>query len=112
VNELASDTALTPAARTKLGVCQYLLGRFKAASDTLAGADGGAMALFYSARCGLELGDYQGAIQKYEQAKTSGYDADQCLLGIAEAHRYAGNLQEAMSILDNMFGPIEQTADY
>ncbi len=112
VNELEQDAALTPAARTKLGVCFYLLGKFKLASATLDNADGGAMALFYAARSALELGDYQGAIEKYEQAKKSGYDADLCRLGIAEAHRYRGNLQESMNILDNMFGPIEQTADY
>ncbi len=112
VNELEQETTATPAARTKLGVCQYLLGRFKQASATLANADGGAMALFYTARCALELGDYDQAIEIYEQAKTSGYDADRCMLGVAEAHRYLNHLSEAMSILDNMFGPIEQTADY
>jgi len=112
VGELEDDPGLTPAARTKLGVCLYLLGRFRTASETLAHADGGAMALFYSARCALEMGDYQGAIDRYEQARKSGYDGDYCLLGIAEAHRYQGNLQQAMNILDNMFGPIEQTADY
>jgi DNA-directed RNA polymerase subunit alpha len=112
VNELEQDSGLSPAAKTKLGVCQYLIGQFKTASTTLAGADGGAMALCYAARCALELGEYQQAIEKYQQAKKSGYDGDLCLLGVAEAHRYMGNLQDSMSILDNMFGPIEQTVDY
>lgn len=112
VSELQQSDSLTPAARTKLGVCQYLLGSFKAASETLSSADGGAMSLFYVARCLLELGEYQQAMDKYDQAQKAGYDKDHCLLGIAEAHRYLGNLSDAMSILDNMFGPIEQTVDY
>jgi len=111
-SELEHSEGLTPAAQTKLGVCQYLLGMFKLSSETLSSADGGAMALFYSARCALELGEYQLAIDKYQQAKKSGYDGDHCLLGVAEANRYLGNLTEAMNILDNMFGPIEQTVDY
>ena len=48
----------------------------------------------------------------FESAKTAGYDSDQCLLSIAEAHRQGGDYQQAMSILDNVFGPIEQTAEY
>ncbi len=48
----------------------------------------------------------------YEQAQTSGYNEDQCKIGIAEAHRYAGRVEDALAILDNIFGPAEQTADY
>ncbi len=112
VKELEDDTALTPAAQTKLGVCQFLLGKFKVASESLATADGSAMAIFYSARAAFELGNYDVAIQKYEQAKKSGYDADRCKLGVAEAYRYLGKIDESMKLLDDMFGPIEQTADY
>ena len=112
VNELEDDSGLSPSAKTKLGVLQYLIGRFKSSDNTLSSADGGAMAQFYSARCALEMGDYEGAIKKYEKAKKGGYDGDRCMLGVAEAHRYMGNVPEAMAILDNMFGPIEQTADY
>lgn len=112
VKELEQVEGLTPAARAKLGVCQYLQGQFKIGRETLAAADGGAMALYYAARCAFELGDYEGAIEGYEQAKRSGYDADLCSLGVTEALRYQGKLSEAMAILDNMFGPIEQTVEY
>jgi DNA-directed RNA polymerase subunit alpha len=112
VNELEQDEALSPAAQTKLGVCQFLLGKFKASNDTLSRADGSAMAIFYSAKCALELGNYALAIEKYEQAKKAGYDQDRCKLGVAEAYRYMGKLDESMKLLDDMFGPIEQTADY
>jgi len=112
VLELEQDEEMSPATRTKLGVLQYLIGKFKLATSTLSAADGGAMALFYSARCAFELGQYEGSIEIYEKAKKAGYDGDRCLLGIAEAYRYLGKVSEAMTLLDNMFGPIEQTADY
>lgn len=112
VNEMEDDDSLSPAGRTKMGVCQFLLGRFKDALETLQNADGSAMAIFYQARCQFELGRYDEAITSYEQAQKSGYNADECKIGIAEAHRYAGRVEEAMVILDDIFGPAEQTAEY
>src|SRR6056297_3113798 len=112
VAELEEDDTLSPAGKTKKGVCQFLLGRFDVALRTLQAADGSAMALFYQARCHFELSHYEDAIAAYEQAKTSGYNEDQCKVGIAEAHRYAGRLEQALDILDNIFGPAEQTAEY
>lgn len=110
--EMEADMALSPAGKTKMGVCQFLVGRFKDALNTLHNADGSAMALFYQARSMFELGRYDESIGVYQQAQTSGYNEDQCKVGIAEAHRYAGRVEEAMTILDNIFGPAEQTADY
>ena len=111
-NEMSNDDTLSPAGRTKMGVCQFLLGQFATAFDTLQSADGSAMALFYSARCCFELGRYEDAIKFYESAQKSGYNEDQCKIGTSESQRYAGRVEEAMAILDNIFGPAEQTADY
>jgi len=112
VGELEQDDEMSPAATTKFGVCLFLLGRFKTASNVLSTADGSAMAIFYSAKAAYELTQYQVAIEKYEQAQKAGYDADRCRLGIAECYRYLGKLDESMKLLDDMYGPIEQTADY
>lgn len=112
VSEMEVDDLLSPAGKTKMGVCQFLLGKFKEALQRLQSADGSAMALFYQARCLFELGQYEASIGAYEQAQKSGYNEDQCNIGIAEAHRYAGRIEDAMSILDNIFGPAEQTAEY
>ena len=112
VNEMEEDLAISPAGKTKKGVCQFLLGKFADALETLSAADGSAMAQFYQARCNFELGRFEDAITAYEAAQKSGYNEDQCKIGVAEANRYAGRIDEAMKILDNIFGPAEQTADY
>ena len=102
----------TPASAVRLGVCQYLLGRYHRAVDTLTNADGGAVAHFYLGRSKFEIEDYAGAVQSYESARTAGYDSDYCSLAIAEAHRYMGDVHQAMTILDQMYGPVEQTSEY
>ena len=78
VSEMEADDALSPAGKTKMGVCQFLLGKFSDALGTLQAADGSAMALYYQARCLFELGRYEDAIAAYEQAQKSGYNEDQC----------------------------------
>jgi DNA-directed RNA polymerase subunit alpha len=112
VNEMEINEGLSPAGKTKMGVCQFLLGKYRDALEILQSSDGSAMALFYQARCLFELGRYDDSVAVYEQAQTSGYNEDQCKIGIAEAHRYAGRVEQALAILDNIFGPAEQTADY
>ena len=50
---------------------------------------------------------------EFEPLLTRRYDvADNHKIGIAEANRYAGRVEQALAILDNIFGPAEQTADY
>lgn len=111
-NELENQMTRTPATSVRMGVCQFLLGRYKSALSTLENADGGALALFYQGKCNAALNQHAAAISAYELAKTAGYDGDRCGLSIAEAKRHLRDLDGAMAILDNMFGPIEQTAEY
>jgi len=112
VAELAGRGEQTPASAVRLGVCYYLMGRYEQAAQTLARADGGALAHFYLGRAKLEQGKYHESIASYESARTAGYDSDLCALAIAEAHRLSGDAAQAMAILDQMFGPVEQTAEY
>ncbi len=90
----------------------FLLGRFYDARETLAHADGGALAHYYMAKSLFQLEQYDESIAEYSRAADAGYDRDDCNIGIAEVHRYAGRLQESMNLLDNIFGPAEQTAEY
>ena len=112
MNELAMRGEQTPASAVRLGVCYYLMGRYDQAEQTLAQADGGALAHFYLGRTKMEQGKYDEAMASYESARKAGYDADLCALAIAEAHRLYGNASQAMLILDQMYGPVEQTAEY
>jgi DNA-directed RNA polymerase subunit alpha len=112
VNELQTKDEPTPASNVRIGVALYLLGRYFRASEVLKQADGGAMAHFYLAKSLYARGSYQEAVESYQSAEKAGYDAGQCALGRAEALRYADKPQEALHVLDNLFGPVEHTADY
>ena len=111
-SELNYQENRTPATSVRLGVCQFLLGRFSDCIQTLSNADGGALAHFYLGRANLALGHFEAATGNFKSAQTAGYNADACNLAIAESMRGGGNPEEAMTILDNMFGPVEQTAEY
>ena len=112
VAELQSQSEQTPASAVRLGVCLYLLGRFREAIRMLSQADGGAVARFYQGRAHFEVSEYGNAINCYEAAKVAGYAPDLCALATAEAMRYDRQYDEAMKVLDQLFGPIEQTAEY
>ena len=46
-HELEQQTERTPATSVRLGICQFMLGRYEDALVTLGSADGGALAYFY-----------------------------------------------------------------
>jgi DNA-directed RNA polymerase subunit alpha len=112
VAELEAREDRTPAAAVRLGVCQYLLGRYRQAMETLRSADGGALAHYYIGKSQFALGNYPESIKSYAAAKTAGYNADDCALAIAEAHRYHKDAHKSLEVLDKLSGAVEQTAEY
>ena len=112
VSELEAREDRTPAAAVRLGVCQYLLGRYRQATDTLRSADGGALAHFYVGKSQFALGHYAEAIKAYQAAKTAGYNGDDCALAISETLRYQKELKKSLETLDKLSGAVEQTAEY
>jgi len=112
VAELESREDRTPAAAVRLGVCQYLLGRYRQATDTLRSADGGALAHFYVGRSQFALGNYAEAIKSFQAARTAGYNSDDCALAISETQRYQKDPKKALETLDKLSGAVEQTAEY
>lgn len=112
VAELESKQEDTPASNVRLGVCSYLLGRYGRTLAILKQADGGALAHFYMAKAHVALEELGAAVACYESAKQAGYDADECMLGAAEALRMAGNPNGALGTLDGLSGAVEQTAEY
>ena len=112
LRELEGREDRSPATAVRLGVCYFLLCRFESAARTLANADGGAVAQFYLGKSHFSLGRHKQAVECYKAAKVAGYNGDQCALAIAEALRYNDEPKAAMETLDELFGPIEQTAEY
>jgi DNA-directed RNA polymerase subunit alpha len=112
VGELQDREDHTPASRVRLGVCQYLLGRYYRAIETLKLADGGAMAHYYLAKSHFARQEYAEAIESYKAAEKAGYDIGDCVLGRVEALRYNNEAKAALELLDTLSGAIEQTAEY
>ena len=112
VGELELREMMSPADWVRLGVCQYVRGQYTKALEALQKGDGGALAHFYLGKAHFVLENFAESIVSYEAAQSAGYDADTCALARAEALRYQGNAEEAMKILDTLFGPVEQTGEY
>lgn len=112
VAELEVREDRSPATSVRLGVCYFLMGRFERARETLAHADGGALAHFYQGKSHFSGGDYAAAQECYLAAANAGYDADVCALCRAEALRYSGDPEGANAILEGLSGAIQHTADY
>jgi DNA-directed RNA polymerase subunit alpha len=112
VGELEGRQEQSPATNVRLGVCLYLLGRYRRAVEVLAKGDGGALAHFYLAKGSFSLERYDEAVRHYDLAKQAGYDGDEVALARAEALRYAGKFKDALAVLDQLSGAVEQTAEY
>ena len=112
VAELERDANPTPASAVRLGVCQYLLGRYQDAVQTLSHADGGALTHFYLGRAHIQLNQYAEAITSFESSARAGYATDECQLAVAGAQRMGGDADAALQTLDGLSGAIEQTAEY
>ena len=65
VAELEVREDRSPATSVRLGVCYFLMGRFERARETLAHADGGALAHFYQGKSYFSGGDYAAAQECY-----------------------------------------------
>ncbi|MGO8750862.1 MAG: DNA-directed RNA polymerase subunit alpha C-terminal domain-containing protein [Thermoguttaceae bacterium] len=112
VGELEAREGHSPASNVRLGVCLYILGRYKRALEVLRKGDGGALAHCYLAKVLFATEQYTAAADEYTAAQRAGYQSDDCALGRAEAVRYARMPQEALRILDSLSGAVEQSAEY
>jgi tetratricopeptide (TPR) repeat protein len=117
VRELEQTADRSPASSVRLGVCQYLLGRYREALDTLRSADGGALALYHQGLAHVALETFDKAQEAFEAAKKSGYDAVVCGAAAADSLRAAGNLDQAHKAIDAMTAgndsdAAHQSADY
>ena len=107
-----SRAAARPRPRPGWASCQYLIGRYSDAIQTLTNADGGALTHFYLGKAYLALDKYAEALTAYESAERAGYNRDDVALAKAEAMRYKGDAAGSLKVLDNLSGAVEQTAEY
>lgn len=113
VNDLEShEDEQSPAGMVRLGVCLYLLGKYRRSLNVLQHGDGGALAHFYMAKAQFALKNYGEAEREYACARQAGYCADDCTLGIVEVRRSSGKVHEALELLNDMSGSVQQTAEY
>lgn len=112
VSDLEMHEEKTPAAAVRLGVCYFLLGRYRVAIETLNTADGGALSHFYLGRSYFCQEDYPQAIVNYQKANGAGYDTSQSALRTAEAERSNGDSEKALLTLDALSGEVEHSAEY
>ena len=99
--------------RRAAGRLLFLLGRYPHAIQTLTNADGGAVAHFYWAGRGSNSGDYPGSDRPISTAARRGLSGGR--LPVWRSPRRIGTWgrpRRRCSILDQMFGPVEQTAEY
>ncbi|MEK6234191.1 MAG: tetratricopeptide repeat protein, partial [Planctomycetales bacterium] len=112
VQELEQDTDPSPATKVRIGVAHYLLGDYSDAVRYLERADGGALALFFLAKSQLALEAWEAATEQFAAAGKAGYDREICALGQVEAKRCGGQAEEALHILEQLNGPVQQSAEY
>ena len=102
----------SPAMSVRLGVGYYLLGRFESAIQVLAERRRRRLALFYLGKAYLASGNrFDKALRNTKRPRPRAMRRS-VRAARAETLRTRGQVQEAMDILDQLFGPIEQTADY
>jgi DNA-directed RNA polymerase subunit alpha len=70
------------------------------------------LAQYYLGKVCFQLEEYDRAIGYYDAAEKSGYTPEWCQLSRAETYRYIGRKEEALKLLDNIFGPVEQNPEY
>lgn len=99
-------------ANLRLGIAYFFLGRYPQAVATLSAVPGSALALFFQARAHHALEQFSEAAERYREAAAAGYSKDLCVLGMAESMRNAGDTHGALKQLDELSGPVEQTAEY
>ena len=112
VGELSQQEQRSPAASARLGVCQYLLGTYSVAVQTLTNADGGALTHYYLGKAYAALDRHDQAFTAYDSAERAGYNRDDVALAKAETKRFLGDPQAALGLLDGLSGAVEQTAEY
>lgn len=96
----------------RLGICYFLLGRYTLASTTLTEFTGDGLGQFYLGRTYFAQERQADAQAAFERALAAGFDKSYGSLFLAAVLRYRGQAETSLKVLDDLSGPIEQTAEY
>ena len=82
-----------------LGICEWLVGKAKEASELLKEVKSRKIGAYYLGKCYQELGDYNQALEYFERAKKTDAEEFDIHMDIAETKRMAGNIEDALEII-------------
>lgn len=82
-----------------LGICEWIMGRVKEASELLKEVKARKIGAYYLGKCYQELGDYSQALEYFERAKKTDAEEFDIHMDIAETKRISGKIEEALKII-------------
>ena len=85
-----------------LGVCHWILGNLDEAIETLSDLKARKISSYFLGKCYQELGDYEEAIEYFERSKHSDSDEFGIQMDIAETQRKAGELKNALKLIQGL----------
>lgn len=85
-----------------LGICEWIVGRVKEASELLKEAKSRKIATYYLGKCYQELGDYNNALELFDRAGKTDAEAFDISMDIAETKRMSGDIEGALQIIKKL----------
>ena len=112
VGELESREERTPAAAVRLGVCYYLLGRFPQADCHAVGRRWRSRGSILPGQIALHSRQLSAGHRLLQRGEGGRLQRRPVRFGHRRSTAQRGDPQGALNVLDQLFGPIEQTAEY
>lgn len=82
-----------------LGICEWVVGRVKEASELLKEVKARKTGAYFLGKCYQELGAYDQALEYFERAKKTDAEEFDIRMDIAETKRMSGKIEEALKII-------------
>ncbi len=82
-----------------LGICEWILGRVKEASELLKEVKSRKVAAYYLGKCYQEMGDYNNALELFARAKKTDAEEFDISMDIAETKRMSGDIEGSLQII-------------
>ncbi len=93
------DSAKSKDLMLLLGICEWIVGRVKEASELLKEVKARKAGAYFLGKCYQELGAYDQALEYFERAKKTDAEEFDIRMDIAETKRMSGKIEEALKII-------------